>query len=142
MTNWKTRRKVSENSATKKHIQCMFIEKEHLGFLWFEIILYKQRLIELFGSYVATIHHSEGCAHKAIDVIGGHQCRKAVEITDMYRTPALLYKRVRRHRSSSFDDLLLGKKRKSTSAVITLVVSIHSILYSCQARKKFAQNPH
>ncbi|PRP76602.1 hypothetical protein PROFUN_15011 [Planoprotostelium fungivorum] len=44
--------KVSENSATKKHIQCMFIEKEHLGFLWFEIILYKQRLIELFGSYV------------------------------------------------------------------------------------------
>ncbi|PRP88776.1 hypothetical protein PROFUN_00244 [Planoprotostelium fungivorum] len=42
----------SENSATKKHIQCMFIEKEHLGFLWFEIILYKQRLIELFGSYV------------------------------------------------------------------------------------------
>ncbi|PRP75675.1 hypothetical protein PROFUN_15383 [Planoprotostelium fungivorum] len=34
----------SENSATKKHIQCMFIEKEHLGFLWFEIILYKQRL--------------------------------------------------------------------------------------------------
>ncbi|PRP75150.1 hypothetical protein PROFUN_15164 [Planoprotostelium fungivorum] len=41
-----------ENSATKKHIQCMFIEKEHLGFLWFEIILYKQRLIELFGSYV------------------------------------------------------------------------------------------
>ncbi|PRP73731.1 hypothetical protein PROFUN_16556, partial [Planoprotostelium fungivorum] len=51
LTNWKTRRKVSENSATKKHIQCMFIEKEHLGFLWFEIILYKQRLIELFGSY-------------------------------------------------------------------------------------------
>ncbi|PRP73791.1 hypothetical protein PROFUN_15773 [Planoprotostelium fungivorum] len=49
--------KVSENSATKKHIQCMFIEKEHLGFLWFEIILYKQRLIELFGSYVVTIHH-------------------------------------------------------------------------------------
>ncbi|PRP73727.1 hypothetical protein PROFUN_16646 [Planoprotostelium fungivorum] len=46
-----------ENSATKKHIQCMFIEKEHLGFLWFEIILYKQRLIELFGSYVVTIHH-------------------------------------------------------------------------------------
>ncbi|PRP78487.1 hypothetical protein PROFUN_13562 [Planoprotostelium fungivorum] len=45
-----------ENSATKKHIQCMFIEKEHLGFLWFEIILYKQRLIELFGSYVVTIH--------------------------------------------------------------------------------------
>ncbi|PRP82476.1 hypothetical protein PROFUN_09723 [Planoprotostelium fungivorum] len=43
---------VSENSATKKHIQCMFIEKEHLGFLWFIIILYKQRLIELFGSYV------------------------------------------------------------------------------------------
>ncbi|PRP76772.1 hypothetical protein PROFUN_14785 [Planoprotostelium fungivorum] len=42
----------SENSATKKHIQCTFIEKEHLGFLWFEIILYKQRLIELFGSYV------------------------------------------------------------------------------------------
>ncbi|PRP74554.1 hypothetical protein PROFUN_16186 [Planoprotostelium fungivorum] len=34
------------------YIQCMFIEKEHLGFLWFEIILYKQRLIELFGSYV------------------------------------------------------------------------------------------
>ncbi|PRP73865.1 hypothetical protein PROFUN_16508, partial [Planoprotostelium fungivorum] len=43
---------ISEKSATKKHIQCMFIEKEHLGFLWFEIILYKQRLIELFGSYV------------------------------------------------------------------------------------------
>ncbi|PRP73354.1 hypothetical protein PROFUN_16588 [Planoprotostelium fungivorum] len=42
----------SENSATKKHIQCTFIEKEYLGFLWFEIILYKQRLIELFGSYV------------------------------------------------------------------------------------------
>ncbi|PRP82486.1 hypothetical protein PROFUN_09733 [Planoprotostelium fungivorum] len=57
LTNWKTRRKVSKNSATKKHIQCMFIEKEHLGFLWFEIILYKQRLIELFGSYVVTIHH-------------------------------------------------------------------------------------
>ncbi|PRP74943.1 methylthioadenosine phosphorylase [Planoprotostelium fungivorum] len=53
LTNWKTRRKVSENSATKKHIQCTFIEKEHLGFLWFEIILYKQRLIELFGSYVS-----------------------------------------------------------------------------------------
>ncbi|PRP73277.1 hypothetical protein PROFUN_16521, partial [Planoprotostelium fungivorum] len=51
------RRRISENSATKKHIQCMFIEKEHLGFLWFEIILYKQRLIELFGSYVVTIHH-------------------------------------------------------------------------------------
>ncbi|PRP72863.1 hypothetical protein PROFUN_17071, partial [Planoprotostelium fungivorum] len=48
---------ISENSATKKHIQCTFIEKEHLGFLWFEIILYKQRLIELFGSYVVTIHH-------------------------------------------------------------------------------------
>ncbi|PRP74044.1 hypothetical protein PROFUN_16375 [Planoprotostelium fungivorum] len=46
-------KKFSETSATKKHIQCMFIEKEHLGFLWFEIILYKQRLIELFGSYVA-----------------------------------------------------------------------------------------
>ncbi|PRP78889.1 hypothetical protein PROFUN_13328, partial [Planoprotostelium fungivorum] len=41
-----------ENSATKKHIQCTFIEKELLGFLWYEIILYKQRLIELFGSYV------------------------------------------------------------------------------------------
>ncbi|PRP75187.1 hypothetical protein PROFUN_15898 [Planoprotostelium fungivorum] len=52
LMNWKTRRKVSENSATKKHIQCTFIEKEHLGFPWFEIILYKQRLIELFGSYV------------------------------------------------------------------------------------------
>ncbi|PRP73068.1 hypothetical protein PROFUN_16776, partial [Planoprotostelium fungivorum] len=58
LTNWKTRRKVSENSATKKHIQCTFIEKEYLGFLWFEIILYKQRLIELFGSYVVTIHHN------------------------------------------------------------------------------------
>ncbi|PRP73255.1 hypothetical protein PROFUN_14830 [Planoprotostelium fungivorum] len=38
--------------SNKKHIQCTFIEKELLGFLWFEIILYKQRLIELFGSYV------------------------------------------------------------------------------------------
>ncbi|PRP73864.1 hypothetical protein PROFUN_16507 [Planoprotostelium fungivorum] len=47
-----TRSFLFEKSATKKHIQCMFIEKEHLGFLWFEIILYKQRLIELFGSYV------------------------------------------------------------------------------------------
>ncbi|PRP79834.1 2-acylglycerol O-acyltransferase 2-A-like [Planoprotostelium fungivorum] len=59
LTNWKTRRKVSENSATKKHIQCMFIEKEHLGFLWFEIILYKQRLIELFGSYVVQVFFDE-----------------------------------------------------------------------------------
>ncbi|PRP77139.1 hypothetical protein PROFUN_14553 [Planoprotostelium fungivorum] len=33
------------------------LEKELLGFPWFEIILYKQRLIELFGSYVVTIHH-------------------------------------------------------------------------------------
>ncbi|PRP73374.1 hypothetical protein PROFUN_16833, partial [Planoprotostelium fungivorum] len=55
LTNWKTWRKVSENSATKKHIQCTFIEKEYLGFLWFEIILYKQRLIELFGSYVQSL---------------------------------------------------------------------------------------
>ncbi|PRP72811.1 hypothetical protein PROFUN_07711, partial [Planoprotostelium fungivorum] len=66
LTNWKTRRKVSENSVTKKHIQCMFIEKEHLGFLWFEIILYKQRLIELFGSYVVTIHHNS--SHLGEDV--------------------------------------------------------------------------
>ncbi|PRP82801.1 hypothetical protein PROFUN_10016 [Planoprotostelium fungivorum] len=50
--NWKTRRNLREISATKKHIQCTFIERELLGFLWFEIILYKQRLIELFGSYV------------------------------------------------------------------------------------------
>ncbi|PRP87840.1 hypothetical protein PROFUN_04314 [Planoprotostelium fungivorum] len=57
LTNWKTRRNLREISATKKHIQCTFIEKELLGFLWFEIILYKQRLIELFGSYVVTIHH-------------------------------------------------------------------------------------
>ncbi|PRP72947.1 hypothetical protein PROFUN_16239, partial [Planoprotostelium fungivorum] len=55
--------RVSENSATKKHIQCTFIEKEHLGFLWFEIILYKQRLIELFGSYVVTIHHRTPTLH-------------------------------------------------------------------------------
>ncbi|PRP87548.1 hypothetical protein PROFUN_00759 [Planoprotostelium fungivorum] len=55
--NWKTRRNLREISATKKHIQCTFIERELLGFLWFEIILYKQRLIELFGSYVVTIHH-------------------------------------------------------------------------------------
>ncbi|PRP87237.1 hypothetical protein PROFUN_01499 [Planoprotostelium fungivorum] len=52
---------VAENGcwkcSTKKHIQCTFIERELLGFLWFEIILYKQRLIELFGSYVVTIHH-------------------------------------------------------------------------------------
>ncbi|PRP73069.1 hypothetical protein PROFUN_16994, partial [Planoprotostelium fungivorum] len=52
LMNWKTRRNLREISATKKHIQCTFIERELLGFLWFEIILYKQRLIELFGSYV------------------------------------------------------------------------------------------
>ncbi|PRP74279.1 hypothetical protein PROFUN_12026 [Planoprotostelium fungivorum] len=57
LTNWKSRRNLREISATKKHIQCTFIEKELLGFLWLEIILYKQRLIELFGSYVVTIHH-------------------------------------------------------------------------------------
>ncbi|PRP84514.1 hypothetical protein PROFUN_05849 [Planoprotostelium fungivorum] len=57
LMNWKTRRNLRENSATKKHIQCTFIERELLGFLWYEIILYKQRLIELFGSYVVTIHH-------------------------------------------------------------------------------------
>ncbi|PRP75264.1 hypothetical protein PROFUN_15885 [Planoprotostelium fungivorum] len=57
LMNWKTRRNLREISATKKHIQCTFIERELLGFLWFEIILYKQRLIELFGSYVVTIHH-------------------------------------------------------------------------------------
>ncbi|PRP89219.1 hypothetical protein PROFUN_02093 [Planoprotostelium fungivorum] len=52
-------RSISERFvATKKHIQCTFIERELLGFLWFEIILYKQRLIELFGSYVVTIHHN------------------------------------------------------------------------------------
>ncbi|PRP74489.1 hypothetical protein PROFUN_16190 [Planoprotostelium fungivorum] len=51
------KRNLREISATKKHIQCTFIEKELLGFFWFEIILYKQRLIELFGSYVVTIHH-------------------------------------------------------------------------------------
>ncbi|PRP88230.1 hypothetical protein PROFUN_04053 [Planoprotostelium fungivorum] len=70
----------------------------------------------------------------------GISAGKAVEITDRYGTPALLYKRVKRHRSSSFDDLLLGEKRKWTSAVSsslsTLVVSIHPILYSCQIRKK------
>ncbi|PRP75211.1 hypothetical protein PROFUN_15853 [Planoprotostelium fungivorum] len=48
------------NSATKKHIQCMFIEKEHLGFLWLEIILDKQRLIELFGSYVSFMKQTIG----------------------------------------------------------------------------------
>ncbi|PRP74213.1 hypothetical protein PROFUN_16285 [Planoprotostelium fungivorum] len=52
LTNWKTWRNLREISATKKHIQCTFIEKELLGFLWYEIILYKQRLIKLFGSYV------------------------------------------------------------------------------------------
>ncbi|PRP73113.1 hypothetical protein PROFUN_16954, partial [Planoprotostelium fungivorum] len=45
----KPKRNLREISATKKHIQCTFIERELLGFLWFEIILYKQRLIELFG---------------------------------------------------------------------------------------------
>ncbi|PRP87273.1 hypothetical protein PROFUN_01535 [Planoprotostelium fungivorum] len=67
LTNWKARRKVSENSATKKHIQCTFIEKEHLGFLWFEIILYKQRLIELFGSYVfqAILGQNNGMMQQA-----------------------------------------------------------------------------
>ncbi|PRP75048.1 hypothetical protein PROFUN_03884 [Planoprotostelium fungivorum] len=55
LTNWKTRRNLREISATTKHIQCTFIEKELLGFLWF----YEQRLIELFGYYVVTIHHTE-----------------------------------------------------------------------------------
>ncbi|PRP76072.1 hypothetical protein PROFUN_01788 [Planoprotostelium fungivorum] len=63
LMNWKTRRNLREISATKKHIQCTFIERELLGFLWFEIILYKQRLIELFGSYVVTIHHTNGICH-------------------------------------------------------------------------------
>ncbi|PRP74314.1 hypothetical protein PROFUN_11816 [Planoprotostelium fungivorum] len=57
------RRNLRENSATKKHIQCTFIERELLGFLWYEIILYKQRLIELFGSYVVTIHHTHILEH-------------------------------------------------------------------------------
>ncbi|PRP74109.1 hypothetical protein PROFUN_16398 [Planoprotostelium fungivorum] len=60
--------KSQRNSATKKHIQCTFIERELLGFLWFEIILYKQRLIELFGSYVETrdnILHSNFNIHSS-----------------------------------------------------------------------------
>ncbi|PRP81117.1 hypothetical protein PROFUN_01951 [Planoprotostelium fungivorum] len=48
--------------AGRKHsvcdIQCTFIEEELLGFLWFKIILYKQRLIELFNSYVSLIQMS------------------------------------------------------------------------------------
>ncbi|PRP77299.1 hypothetical protein PROFUN_05544 [Planoprotostelium fungivorum] len=58
ITSWAVIDFLLEISATKKHIQCTFIERELLGFLWFEIILYKQRLIELFGSYVVTIHHT------------------------------------------------------------------------------------
>ncbi|PRP75043.1 hypothetical protein PROFUN_03879 [Planoprotostelium fungivorum] len=58
-----------ENSATKKHIQCSFIERELFGFLWFEIILYKQRLIELFGSYVVTIHHRAATMVRSLDPV-------------------------------------------------------------------------
>ncbi|PRP79787.1 hypothetical protein PROFUN_12541 [Planoprotostelium fungivorum] len=57
LTNWKSQRNLREISATKKHIQCTFIEKGLHGLLWFEIILYKQRPTELFVSYVMTIHH-------------------------------------------------------------------------------------
>ncbi|PRP76085.1 crossover junction endonuclease MUS81-like [Planoprotostelium fungivorum] len=52
---------------------------------------------------------------------------KDVEITDRYGTSALLYKRVKRHRSSSFDDLLLGKKkRKLTSAVSSSLCTFYT----------------
>ncbi|PRP78321.1 endonuclease [Planoprotostelium fungivorum] len=57
----------------------------------------------------------------------GISAGKAVEITDRYGTPALLYKRVKRHRSSSFDDLLLGKKkRKLTSAVSSSLCTFYT----------------
>ncbi|PRP76104.1 hypothetical protein PROFUN_15433, partial [Planoprotostelium fungivorum] len=105
LTNWKTWRKVSENSATKKHIQCTFIEKEHLGFLWFEIILYKQRLIELFGSCVVTIHHKEadytpiGVVYfgKGKSLPNCHNCKRLVNISSWTAQSITTYKRRPKH---------------------------------------------